>query len=322
VGAELKSTGERYDIATTQMHQTIMDRDLVRETVIGQFAKDISSGNKAKKDFAFENLYSDYKDLKTGHHWGMVVDLTACIGCGACVVACNSENNVSVVGKKEVLRGREMHWMRIDRYFSSSTEDIEKGAEYPDVVFQPLMCQHCDNAPCENVCPVLATVHSDEGLNQMVYNRCIGTRYCANNCPYKVRRFNWFDYTNRENFPYNPGEGDISRLVLNPDVTVRARGVMEKCSFCVQRIQTAKLTAKMEQRPLKDGDIKVACQSSCPTGCIKFGDLNDPNSEVAKAFAGRRSYALLEEVKTKPTVNYLVKVRNRAADAPAAGSEA
>ena len=256
--------------------------------------------------------------FKTGLKWGMYVDLNSCIGCGACQVACVSENNVPVVGKKEVARHHEMTWLRIDRYFYG---DIEN----PQVVYQPMMCQHCDNAPCENVCPVSATTHSMEGLNQMAYNRCIGTRYCANNCPYKVRRFNWLDYTTADLWPANEErvfhvEGDekpfyadnLVRMVLNPDVTVRSRGVIEKCSFCVQRIQEGKLTAKREGRVILDNDVRTACQTACPTGAIVFGNLNNPDSEVNKKAkeAAELAYKVLEEINVRPAVNYSAKVKN------------
>ncbi len=260
-----------------------------------------------------EKLYSQ------GHHWGMYVDLNACTGCGACTIACMSENNIPVVGKYEVHRHHEMAWLRIDRYYYGD-------AENPNVVYQPMMCQHCDNAPCENVCPVAATNHSSEGLNQMTYNRCIGTRYCANNCPYKVRRFNWLDYTSADLWSQNEvdinkgnDESDsmvymtdnLTRMVLNPDVTVRSRGVIEKCSFCVQRIQEGKLTAKSEMRRLRDGDVKTACQTSCPTGAIVFGDINDKNSLVSRKNKSQLSYRVLEEINAQSSVTYSAKINNR-----------
>jgi molybdopterin-containing oxidoreductase family iron-sulfur binding subunit len=222
----------------------------------------------------------------------MAIDLTACTGCSACMLGCQAENNVPVVGRDEVGRQRDMHWIRIDRYYD----------EHGTAIHQPMTCQHCANAPCESVCPVLATVHSSEGLNQQVYNRCVGTRYCANNCPYKVRRFNWFDY---------PREDRLQNLVLNPDLAVRTRGVMEKCSLCIQRIQEGKAEAKREGRPLRDGEIATACEQSCPADAIVFGDLNDPQSRVAKARASGRHFRVLEELDTQPAVGYLTLVRNR-----------
>ena len=262
------------------------------------------------------------------HKWGMSIDLNSCIGCGSCVVSCQAENNVPVVGKKEVINRREMHWIRIDRYYSSDSEPKKSGvyfqgdretledpAENPQVTFQPMMCQHCNHAPCESVCPVAATTHSSEGLNQMTYNRCVGTRYCANNCPYKVRRFNWFKYfDNAEVFDTNTSMNTaLGRMVLNPDVTVRSRGVMEKCSMCVQRIQEGKLTAKKEKRTIQDGEINIACASACPTDAITFGDQNDANSRVSKEnneLNVERSYAVLEELNVQPNVLYLTKIRN------------
>jgi Fe-S-cluster-containing dehydrogenase component len=244
-----------------------------------------------------------------GHRWGMVTDLSTCTGCNACMVACQAENNVPVVGRNEVMNNREMHWIRIDRYFSGPPDA-------PQVVHQPVACQHCEQAPCETVCPVGATTHSDEGLNDMAYNRCIGTRYCANNCPYKVRRFNFLDW-NKE---WRDARNRVRRLLFNPDVTVRMRGVMEKCSFCVQRIQNGKIQAKAEIRsgqrpgtvdgPIPDGVIETACQEACPTEAIVFGDLADPNSRIAKLFEDNRSYALLPETYTKPRNRYLSRIRN------------
>ncbi|WP_338811978.1 TAT-variant-translocated molybdopterin oxidoreductase [Bernardetia sp. Wsw4-3y2] len=260
------------------------------------------------------------------HHWGMVIDLNTCTGCSACLVACSMENNVPIVGKTEVENRREMHWMRIDRYYTSSTKlapgespgasdypKLKAVSENPEVVFQPMMCQHCNNAPCETVCPVAATTHSSEGLNQMTYNRCVGTKYCANNCPYKVRRFNWFKYHNNSEFDYNMNNA-LGKMVLNPDVTVRSRGVMEKCSLCVQRIQEGKLAAKRESRKVRDGEVVTACASACPTNAITFGDLNDRNSEIVKVLEpelDKRAYNVLHEINTRPNVWYLTKVRNQ-----------
>lgn len=333
---KLEPAEGKFDVALTQTHASYdtaqgKRTEVMKELTLAAFKKEPSEIlderehelkaygglSKFEKDGTIYPVYD-----KPGIHWGMSVDLNACIGCGACVVACNAENNIPVVGKKEVARFHDMHWIRIDRYYSGS--DIDN----PSVVFQPLMCQHCDNAPCENVCPVSATNHSSEGTNQMIYNRCIGTRYCANNCPFKVRRFNWADYTGADSFPDNQTgiisdvtkdmNDDLTRMVLNPDVTVRSRGVIEKCSFCVQRTQEGKLKAKKESRPLKSGennewDVKTACQQSCPTNAIVFGNANDSKSAVTehRAINHFRLFKSLEQIHVLPNVNYLAKVRNR-----------
>ena len=331
---KLEVTGATYPVALTQTHfryDTAQGNrtEVMKEMTFAEYVKnpkEILEDSEAEAK-PFGGLANYEKDAtiypvydRPGIKWGMSVDLNACNGCGACVVACNAENNVAIVGKPEVLRGHEMHWLRIDKYFSGDMEN-------PKVVFQPLMCQHCDNAPCENVCPVAATNHSSEGLNQMTYNRCIGTRYCANNCPFKVRRFNWADYTGADSFPDNQvGEvndvvmnmnDDLTRMVLNPDVTVRSRGVIEKCSFCVQRLQAAKLDAKKDARPMVDSDIKVACQQSCPTNAINFGNSNDKHSAITKVRVDNpnRSFYVLEQLHVLPNVTYLAKVRNSAEEA-------
>lgn len=330
--ATVTVTGDEYEVAQNQTHNSYEGRvEVVKETSLATFKKNPEMFKK-QRDELFEDyakqtgdyrnegsLYDPRLNDRPGIHWGMSVDLNSCTGCGACVVACNAENNIPVVGKTEVLRGHDMHWMRIDRYYVS---DAKNPDDIKDVVFMPMMCQHCDNAPCENVCPVAATNHSSEGLNQMTYNRCIGTRYCANNCPYKVRRFNWADYTGADSFPDNQVghvsdvtlemNDDLYRMVLNPDVTVRSRGVIEKCSFCVQRLQAGKLEAKKQGRPVKDGEVKVACQSACPTNAINFGDSNDKNSLVSKVreHSPLRMYYALEQIHVLPNVNYLAKIRN------------
>lgn len=326
-----KTTDEDYPLAATQTHHTMMGRAIVKETTLNEFQKTPNSGNKPelmavhlgheKVDKKVEevNLWDDH--AVGNHHWGMGIDLNSCIGCGACVVSCQAENNVAVVGKDEVMRSREMHWIRIDRYFTSDADpksEHDKGdikameipSDNPKVVFQPIMCQHCQHAPCETVCPVIATSHSSEGMNQMIYNRCVGTRYCANNCPYKVRRFNWFKYSDNAQFDFNMNN-DLGKMVLNPDVVVRSRGVMEKCSMCIQRVQEVKLSAKKESRVIADGEVNTACAQSCPTNAIVFGDYKDKNSRIAKMWRPEeRSYHLLEELNVQPNVFYQTKVRN------------
>lgn len=334
-----------YTLAQTQTQNTIMGRTaVVQESVLGEYVKDVKAGRFEPKIETSEGEKKPYQITlwngheKKNHSWGMVIDLNSCTGCGSCLVSCQAENNVAVVGKAEVARAREMHWIRIDRYYSSEMShdealaekgiiggyrELEIAAENPEVVFQPMMCQHCSNAPCETVCPVLATTHSSEGLNQMTYNRCIGTRYCANNCPYKVRRFNWFKYFENDNFDYHMNS-DLGRMVLNPDVTVRSRGVIEKCSMCVQRIQAGKLTAKKERRRPVDGEIQTACSQSCPTNAITFGDMLDSESEVSKILAVEkegRAFHVLEEINVQPQMNYLTKIRNKDGVAKAAHAE-
>jgi molybdopterin-containing oxidoreductase family iron-sulfur binding subunit len=299
-------TSKTYELALTQTHHVMEGRPIVRETMLKEFIKNPSAGNEEHEKFLKDENFSLYPEPKfEAFRWGLSIDLNSCTGCGNCLISCQAENNVAVVGKEQVKRGRIMHWMRLDRYYS----DI---ADNPEVFYMPVMCQQCDNAPCENVCPVAATTHSDEGLNQMAYNRCIGTRYCMNNCPYKVRRFNWYEFVNNNSFDYNMNS-ELGKLVLNPDVTVRQRGVVEKCTYCVQRIQEKKLEAKSENRELRDGDILTACQQSCPTDAIQFGNLMDKESEVSKTNDTGRMYHLLESLHTVPTTSYLTKVRNKEA---------
>jgi len=322
-----------------------MGRAIVQESTLAEYAKNPGAGRFYPKVATSEGLKKPteitlWKGHKYNNHsWGLVIDLNACIGCGACTIACQAENNVPVVGKKEIGRSRDMHWIRIDRYYSSDGADkdyaaLEIASENPEVTFMPMMCQHCNNAPCETVCPVLATTHSSEGLNQMAYNRCIGTRYCANNCPFKVRRFNWFHYAEDDRFTavnYSQTT-DLGKMVLNPEVTVRSRGVMEKCTLCVQRIQAGKLDAKRKKKKVQDGDFTVACAQACPTEAIIFGDMNDEVSlisktmgikqEVKKGKEGKedeveykitepRAYHVLEELNVRPQISYLTKIRNK-----------
>lgn len=320
------ATGEKKPFNVDEHNEgfqgALIERSVFFQSTAKDAAVEVAKLEKKREGYQYLNskgLYPDRKEFYgMGHHWGMAVDLNSCTGCGACTVACMAENNVPVVGKYEVNNVHEMTWLRIDRYFYGDEET-------PNAVYMPMMCQHCDNAPCENVCPVAATNHSSEGLNQMTYNRCVGTRYCANNCPFKVRRFNWLDYTSADIFPsnevdmnrgtggedYNYMNDNLTRMVLNPDVTVRSRGVIEKCSFCVQRIQEGKLSAKVEGRKLKDTDVTPACAQACSTGAILFGDDNNPNSEVYKLQRTKRSYIALEETNVRSSINYLMKVINK-----------
>jgi molybdopterin-containing oxidoreductase family iron-sulfur binding subunit len=315
-GLRIEKTGLRYALATTQHHNIIaaagqrqdeesdaaFRRGLVRIATLDEFRKNPNFAQEhAEKKTENLSLYPGYK--YEGYAWGMAVDLNRCIGCGACVVACQAENNIPVVGKDQVARGREMHWIRVDTYFRGELER-------PEMYSEPVLCMHCENAPCEVVCPVGATTHSSEGLNEMIYNRCVGTRYCSNNCPYKVRRFNFklfSDYSTASLFS-----------LRNPDVTVRSRGVMEKCTYCVQRINAAKIQAEKEDRSVRDGEIVTACQAACPAQALVFGNINDPNSRVAKLKAESRNYGLLTELNTRPRTTYLAKLRNPNPEIPEA----
>jgi molybdopterin-containing oxidoreductase family iron-sulfur binding subunit len=293
-GAEIAKTGGRHALACTQYHHLMEGRDLVRAVTLEAFTRDphvVHEGHHEPPRTM--TLHPEYP--YDGYKWGMAIDVNSCIGCNACVIGCQAENNIPVVGKEQVLDGREMHWIRLDTYYSGPSETA-------DTYFQPVPCMHCENAPCEVVCPVNATVHSEEGLNEMVYNRCIGTRYCSNNCPYKVRRFNYLLYQDWTTASL--------RLMRNPDVTVRSRGVMEKCTYCVQRINAARITAEKERRPIRDGEVVTACQAVCPTQAIVFGNLNDPASEVAKLQASQRSYGLLADLNTRPRTKYMAALKN------------
>ena len=341
---EIFPTDDIHEFACIQLQNTLMGRgDIIKETSLEIFnTKDPSVWNnqavvslnhiETPVSSPDVDLWQEF-DRSIGHHFNLSIDLNACTGCGACVIACHTENNVPVVGKSEIRKSRDMHWLRIDRYYSSedsfyeddlkkdnisglgssltSFGELENASENPQVAFQPIMCQHCNHAPCETVCPVAASSHGRQGQNHMAYNRCVGTRYCANNCPYKVRRFNWFLYNGNDEFDYHMNN-DLGRMVINPDVTVRSRGVMEKCSFCIQSTQAVILKAKLEGRPVAEGEFndKVACSAACTTGAIKFGDINEKNSEIAKLKDDKRAYHLLDAVGTKPNVVYQVKVRN------------
>ena len=338
----IESVNETHEFACVQLHNTLMGRgDIIKETTLEIFNTKKSSEWNYVPSVSLNHVETlvtspdvdiwDEFDRSVGHHFNLSIDLNGCTGCGACVISCHAENNVPVVGKTEVRKSRDMHWLRIDRYYSSAetfsgdntTKDnisglsdslsvfgeMENPSENPQVAFQPVMCQHCNHAPCETVCPVAATSHGRQGQNHMAYNRCIGTRYCANNCPYKVRRFNWFLYNNNNEFDFNMND-DLGKMVLNPDVVVRSRGVMEKCSMCIQKTQKTILDAKLEGREIKDGEFQTACSSACETGAIVFGDINDEDSKVLELKEDDRMYHLLESVGTKPNVVYQVKIRN------------
>ncbi|QIG89922.1 TAT-variant-translocated molybdopterin oxidoreductase [Chryseobacterium sp. POL2] len=343
----IKDAGEEHEFAGVQLQNTLMGRyEIAKEATLTEFLGDVNEWNKPLEMHTIGgalpigkiDLWDAFDDTD-GPHFNLSVDLNSCTGCGACVIACQAENNVPVVGKEEVRMSRDMYWLRIDRYYTSKLpkefdkvkqdgklsqqEAVDGGLdvpgmyniliepnETPDVIFQPVMCQHCNHAPCETVCPVAATSHGKQGQNQMAYNRCIGTRYCANNCPYKVRRFNWFTYNLNDKFDFNQNN-DLGRMVLNPDVVVRTRGVMEKCSMCIQMTQNVILEAKKEGRRVADGEFQTACSKACSTGAMKFGDMNDVNSEVRTLFTDKRKYILLEEIGTKPNVFYHTKIRNR-----------
>ena len=291
--ASVQKAGGATELATTQHHFNMEGRHLVRTGTFEEYRKDPGFARRLE-EVPTISLYPGFK--YDGHAWGLAVNLSSCTGCNACVVACQSENNIPTIGKEEVRRGREMHWIRIDRYYEGSPEN-------PLVHNQPVMCMHCEQAPCEVVCPVAATTHSEEGINEMTYNRCIGTKYCSNNCPYKVRRFNFFDYNKDKHLP-------VLTLLANPNVTVRQKGVMEKCNYCIQRVNRARMDAEKENRPLRDGEILTACQQVCPTEALVFGDVNDPASKVAKLKAEQLNYGLLEELNTRPRTTYLAKLTN------------
>jgi molybdopterin-containing oxidoreductase family iron-sulfur binding subunit len=300
VGAKVTATGAQSELATTQLHFNMENRDVVRSATLEEFLKNPEHVREEEHEPGYnESMYPpyDYKDQGNGYAWGMAIDVSSCVGCSACVVACQSENNIPVVGKEQVMRSREMHWLRVDAYFGGADASNPTGP-----YFMPVPCMHCEQAPCEPVCPVHATVHDTEGTNNMVYNRCVGTRYCSNNCPYKVRRFNFLLYQDWTTPTY--------QLMRNPEVTIRSRGVMEKCTYCIQRIQSAKIESEKEGRHIRDGEVVTACQAVCPTDAIIFGDINDPQSRVSQLKREQRNYSLLAELNTQPRTTYLSALRN------------
>jgi molybdopterin-containing oxidoreductase family iron-sulfur binding subunit len=348
-GGEIRATGRTYPISCTQSHWSMEGRPAVREVNLEQYRQHPDFVHAMSLEHGTPvTMYPNPLDRVRAsalHQWGMAIDLNRCVGCSACVIACQSENNIPIVGKDQVARGREMHWLRIDRYYAGkpvapenspearknllqtfpdeSKQQFQEWIDNPQVVTQPMLCQHCEAAPCENVCPVNATSHDQEGLNLMTYNRCVGTRYCSNNCPYKVRRFNFFDYNKRplDKLYWGPlaerpeDEWDLVRMLMNPDVTVRMRGVMEKCTFCLQRIEGAKISQKTKAGASGDvvvpeGTFTTACAQACPANAIVFGNLNDPESGVSKLKKQQRNYSVLEELFTRPRTTYLARVRN------------
>jgi molybdopterin-containing oxidoreductase family iron-sulfur binding subunit len=306
-GGKITKTGDDYPLACTQYHFNMEGRQILATGTLEEYRKNPAFAHEHAEQPPKElSLYKEY--AYPGYAWGMAIDLNSCNGCNACVVACQSENNIPVVGKDQVMRGREMHWIRIDRYYEKSHSATNDPSSYdeslynPETFFQPVPCQQCENAPCELVCPVEATAHSAEGLNDMTYNRCVGTRYCSNNCPYKVRRFNFLRFQDWET--------PQLKLLRNPEVTVRSRGVMEKCTYCVQRINNVRIESEKLNRPILDGEIVTACEAACPTEAIVFGNANDPQSRVAKLKAQQRNYSLLGELNARPRTTYLAAVRN------------
>jgi molybdopterin-containing oxidoreductase family iron-sulfur binding subunit len=298
-GVNISKTGGTYLLASTQGYQTMEtpngdSRPLVRTRSLEEYKKEPNFAQEGNPPPEL-TLYPGYDYTKEPYAWGMTIDLNSCVGCNNCIVACQSENNIPIVGKEQVNKGRHMHWLRVDAYYQGDRDN-------PKAYFQPVPCMQCENAPCELVCPVGATAHSSEGLNDMIYNRCVGTRYCSNNCPYKVRRFNFFLFQDWETPQY--------KMMRNPDVTVRSRGVMEKCTYCVQRINHHRIDAEVAGRKIADGELQTACQQSCPANAISFGNINDPNSQVSKMKANSRNYGLLQDLNTRPRTTYLAEIRN------------